>query len=166
MKKYVIAIILAWLAIVVAMVGYNEYTIRTGTEVLLKTEPVDPRDLLRGDYVILRYDISTIDAPSIKKEPGYGKDVYVILEEKDGYANYKRTSLTKPSGNELFIKGKTTYTSGKSLRVRYGIESYFVPEGKGKEIERLDSDELSVKVSIDRTGRAIIKDLVIHKENK
>ena len=30
----------------------------SGQEVVLQTVPVDPRDLLRGDYVILRYDIS------------------------------------------------------------------------------------------------------------
>jgi hypothetical protein len=32
--------------------------LRDGREVLLKVEPVDPRDLLRGDYVILNYEIS------------------------------------------------------------------------------------------------------------
>ena len=32
----------------------------SGTEVLLKTAPVDPRDLLRGDYVALSYDISRV----------------------------------------------------------------------------------------------------------
>jgi uncharacterized membrane-anchored protein len=45
--------------------------------------------------------------------------------------------------------------------VNWGIESYFVPEGKGMEIEK-DIRDVSVKVSIDRTCRALIKELYIN----
>lgn len=52
-----------------AILGYmiegRASILRSGTEVLLKTAPVDPRDLLRGDYVILTYDISTISTTSV-----------------------------------------------------------------------------------------------------
>jgi uncharacterized membrane-anchored protein len=34
--------------------------LREGREVLLKVEPVDPRDLLRGDYVRLGYEAGTV----------------------------------------------------------------------------------------------------------
>ncbi len=48
--------------------------LRSGAEVLLKTAPVDPRHFLRGDYVVLNYDISSIPFQSISgpipKEPG------------------------------------------------------------------------------------------------
>ena len=36
--------------------------LRNGAEALLKVEPIDPRDLLRGDYVRLGYEISRIPA--------------------------------------------------------------------------------------------------------
>ena len=39
--------------------------LRSGTEVLLRIQPVDQRDLLRGDYVSLRYDIDRIPATII-----------------------------------------------------------------------------------------------------
>lgn len=164
MKKYVIAIIAIWLVIIAFMVGSNEYTLITGREVLLKTAPVDPRDLFRGDYVILNYDINRVKYPG--KHFKRGETVYVLLKEKDGYAEAKYITANKPEKNQLFITGKVKYASSSTVQLDYGIENYFVPEGEGKKIERLRGKELSVKVSIDKNGRAKIKELVIHKEEK
>jgi uncharacterized membrane-anchored protein len=33
------------------MVGIKQYTLSTGTPIVLKTEPIDPRSLFQGDYV-------------------------------------------------------------------------------------------------------------------
>lgn len=49
------------------MVESRASILRNGKEVLLKTVPVDPRDLLRGDYVILSYDISWLP-PALFKD--------------------------------------------------------------------------------------------------
>lgn len=61
--------------------------LRDGVEVRLATAPVDPRDIFRGDYVILTYDISRlpldrlgVDDPESYRE---GETVYVGLEERD-----------------------------------------------------------------------------------
>ena len=46
--------------------------------------------------------------------------------------------------------------------VRYGIESYFVPEGKGLELERMVQDrKLAAVVAVDRHGKSAIKGLMI-----
>ena len=47
------------------MIASRAAILRSGMEVLLKTAPVDPRDLLRGDYVILSYDISSVPGESL-----------------------------------------------------------------------------------------------------
>ena len=47
-------------AFIAAMVLDRAGVLREGTEVTLQTRPVDPRDFLRGDYVQLRYDISSV----------------------------------------------------------------------------------------------------------
>ena len=53
MKKNVFLYIgLFWLVLILGFVAYKEMTLQTGEEVVLKTVPVDPRDLFRGDYVI------------------------------------------------------------------------------------------------------------------
>ncbi len=38
---------------VVAFIGREELFLRTGTEILVESRPVDPRDPLRGDFIIL-----------------------------------------------------------------------------------------------------------------
>ncbi len=43
--------------------------LRDGREITLKVEPVDPRDLLRGDYVSLCYEISRIPVSQITNLP-------------------------------------------------------------------------------------------------
>ena len=48
-----------------------------------------------------------------------------------------------------------------SHRVRYGIERYYVPEGKGGDLENLARDKkLAVVVAVDKGGNAAIKGLV------
>jgi uncharacterized membrane-anchored protein len=46
------------------------------------------------------------------------------------------------------------------LAVTYGLESYFVPEGKGRLIERSERPVV-VEVSVDRDGRAVIRRLLV-----
>ena len=60
-KKFFYLVVVFWLLIFSAFIAYKEYTLQTGKEVLLKTVPVDPRDLFRGDYVTLRYEIGTLN---------------------------------------------------------------------------------------------------------
>jgi uncharacterized membrane-anchored protein len=46
--------------------------------------------------------------------------------------------------------------------VRYGIESFFVPEGTGRELEALVREKkLSALVAVDGDGNAGIKGLVV-----
>ena len=47
--------------------------LREGREVTLQTRPVDPRDFLRGDYVVLSYDISSVPAGALKDTPSSGE---------------------------------------------------------------------------------------------
>jgi len=155
-KKLFIGIGIFWLVILVGFIGVKEYTLKTGTEVLLKLRPVDPRDLFRGDYVILRYDISTV---SVNNSDQFRVDdtVYTYLNLISGAAHYQ--SLSKVPRNGLFIKGKVNWVGSSTVGVTYGIESYFVPEGEGRVIER-DRSEMFAKVVIDKSGKAVIKSIV------
>lgn len=154
-----------WLIIILVFIASKEFTLRTGKEVLLKTVPVDPRDLFRGDYVILRYEISRLDLNNLTTDYinyEIGDKVYVVLEKEDGYGVASKIFKNSPKGEELFLKGAVKNVRDKSLSIEYGIESYFVPEGKGREIEGFrERKKLDVKVSIDRFGNSAIKSLLI-----
>jgi Uncharacterized membrane-anchored protein len=181
-KKILYLTVVFWLLIFSGFITYKEYTLRTGTKVMLKTLPVDPRDLFRGDYVTLNYEISTLDMEKLQADDSYfynDEPVYLTLELKNGYGIPKEIYAAPPE-DELYIKGKVsdiiynweTDESGntieeaaiKELRVDYGIESYFVPEGRGMEIEtaqRTGKTEVDAKVVIDKYGNAVVKNLLI-----
>jgi len=162
-KKIFIFLAVFWLMIIGGFIAIKEYTLRTGEEVLLKTIPVDPRDLFRGDYVILRYDISTIDTGSIQSDKGEfkkGDRVYLSLGDDGKYAIAKALYVEAPKEG-LYIKGTVRNVRGTRLSIEYGIESYFVPEGEGKRIERQIGRTVEVKASISKSGHAVIKALLI-----
>ncbi len=162
-KKIFILLGIFWLVIIGGFIGYKEYTLRTGQEVLLKTTPVDPRDLFRGDYVVLRYDISNLNSESVALERNDFKSddkVYVRLDTREKYA-VATNVFAQPPSEGLFIKGTLKDVGGNRFNVEYGIESYFVPEGKGKDIERQLGRNVDVRVVIDKSGNAVIKSLLI-----
>jgi uncharacterized membrane-anchored protein len=130
--------------------------------VLLKVEPVDPRDLMRGDYVILGYEISRVPPGTFlggsSARERAGRTVYVMLEpDEDGRHYHGVGVVEEPPANGPFIRG-TLEASG---RIVFGIESYFVQEGKGKEYEQAVRDRrLSAEVALSRDGRAALRRLV------
>lgn len=163
-KKVFIGIILFWVVILGGFIGMKEWTLRTGTEVLLTMRPVDPRDLFRGDYVILSYDISRIDTPATVDAEQPTGPVYVSLSVDDeGIAHAAGVSLTPPSEG-LFIAGTMMRAWNNQVTVEYGIESFFVPEGKGREIE-LKISQMHAKVMIGKSGKAVLKGLVYQGED-
>jgi uncharacterized membrane-anchored protein len=158
------------------MVGDRVYILRTGTEVILKTRAVDPRDLLRGDYVTLNYDISSVQTGALKDTPSKGKGsaVYVKLaKDTDGF--YKAVSAhTEPvplAPGEALIRGFVSYgvdcgavrkSFCDGISLNYGLESFFVPQGEGREIEKARNDgKLTVIAAVTRSGKAAIKRLLI-----
>jgi len=164
-KQLFLIIGVFWLIVLGGFILTKEFVMQTGKEVLLKTVPVDPRDLFRGDYVVLRYDISRIDRTAFASNLGsikFGDTLYVNIElDKDKVAHLVRVSKTLPRDGTLFLKGKVISKNSRNITIEYGIESYFVPEGKGLDIERNRGD-IYAKVVIDMYGRAIIKSLVLN----
>ena len=132
----------------------NEYTLQTGEEVFLKIIPVDPRDILRGDYIILRYEIQEnekIKKFIVDKNLSNGDEIYLILEKDKNKNGYLKTiSLIKPK-NKLFIKAEIKNKND----IYFGIDKYFVPEKKG----RINQENLKVLVSVDKYGYVKIKNL-------
>jgi uncharacterized membrane-anchored protein len=168
---------LAQTAILGTMIEGRASILRSGTEVLLKTAPVDPRDLLRGDYVILSYDISTIPAALIKgakPEAGSWTPVQVrIAPGADGFWTVTEASFEplpqQPGSVVLRSQPVEAYdwqwAEGGTLFVSYGIERYYVPEGEGKPIEDGRNDRrVSVAARVSDDGVAQIRALMLDGE--
>ncbi len=120
---------------------------------ILATQPVDPFDFFRGQYITIRYEINSI--PSI---PGamVGNTVYVTLQEDENHtARFVSGSLEKPSADVLFIQGDITYLTGDRMEVSYGIEQYFFERGAS-----FPQRGLTVKIKLSKSGRAGISELL------
>ena len=237
MRLKFIILVLIQIILLTGIIGYREYWISAGERILLKTVPVDPRDIFRGDYVQLTYEISNIDLDSIGIKDSFRRNekAYVVLEQ-DTENTYKAISVNKtmPDGKR-FIQGRVRYetqvshwdvtlkedngnlrniaprwffgfkkgdriifcidqtdnviqfykdampdygcpagstitgivedvkeTKSRQLNVEYGIESYFVEEGKGRAIESArNARKVTVEVSIRKDGKGIISALLI-----
>ncbi|MDR3255897.1 MAG: GDYXXLXY domain-containing protein [Synergistaceae bacterium] len=115
-----------------------------GERVLLETEPVDPRDFLRGDYVMLDYKISDVDKniplKSLKSLEGYEGTIEVcvsLARDADGIGTVSAISVSRPSDG-LYLKGFLDYSDyswRSSYSIEYGLGVYYVPEGTGRDLE-------------------------------
>ena len=174
--------ILFWLTvglqiiIVVAVFGFSYLEGALGQNVLLKlAAPRDPLSLFQGHYLILNYEISTLEmknlAPS-KEVFDYRDEIFVGLEEKNGYWQAVSLSETKPRGG-VFIKGKVVYpafTPGGAITAWYGIEKYFIPEKDWQETESalrqaVSSGDVFIEVSISPfSHKGSVKKIFINNE--
>ena len=168
-------IVAAQIFVLVFMIAKQEHLLATGAKVLLKCEPIDPRSLFSGDYVRLNYEISTIEPEIIEKSKLMyrllkdndnieGKDIYVGLrlkaDDRHFYADAAADNIDELRQDyEHIIRGKVSYSS-RGIRVRYGVETYFVPQGEGKEIEK-NLKNVSVEVSLSDSGDSAISKLFI-----
>ena len=111
-----LAAILILGGLILLLVESRARILRAGTEVRLATAPVDPRDLFRGDYVILNYKISTLDPATLDGEKALTRNqiVYVRLGPgADGFAEAKGIYLSKPapvSGESLMVLAERSNT--------------------------------------------------------
>jgi len=173
--KFILAIVLQIL-IIFGIIIFKMIVLTGGTEVLLKIEPVDPRDPFRGDYVTFRYDISNLDFYLFSnKQIKNGDTVYVILQKDKKYWTAQTVQKTKPTAeNQIFIKGKVVSGGSMSqaetfshqrfsrpdLHVIYGIEEYYIPEGKARGFSFWNK-EVVAKVSVDENGNAVLKQIYV-----
>jgi len=172
MKKYqkilLPILVAAQIMALISMIAKQENIIKSGEKVLLKCEPVDPRSLFSGDYVILNYTISSIDQKSVKMygEGDYKKHdyIYVALQKNSKTGVHDAAAV---SGNiddlkkdySTVIKGRVKNSWGL-LNIKYGVESYFVPQGEGLVIEK-DLENTTVEVSVTDKGESAITRLFI-----
>ena len=156
--------------------------LRDGRAIVLDAEPADPQALFRGDHVILTYPISTLDTDQLGGDDEFDMhdEIYVALTPGPDRTWLPRSiHRTKPRNapdNTVFLRGTVTSRLGRpaarsgescdtdcpALSVKYGIESYFVPEGEGRRLEDLrGSRRIQVAARVAASGETAIAGLAI-----
>jgi len=129
-------------------VFHKEQTLESGQLILLELIPVDPRSLMQGDYMTLRYRISSdINRSEI---PNRGYIILTLDENSVGQKIRVQKDVTPLNNGEQLLK----YYFGKR-RPSIGAESYFFQEGKGEKYEKAKYGGIMV----DENGKGILVDL-------
>ena len=154
---------LIWLVVIlmVSFVTYNgvknEVALQSGKEIRLALAPIDPRSVLQGDYVMLRYDISTL--PEATELPANKKIKVVLSPTSKGtyeYGGYYKIEGNwnkpyEPSDDDIVVNG-LIYSDHD---VQYGIESFFISEGTGQVFE----DKTMAIIKVSENGNALLVEL-------
>ncbi|MDX8434056.1 GDYXXLXY domain-containing protein [Mesorhizobium abyssinicae] len=150
--------------------------LRDGKQVLLKVEPIDPRDLLRGDYIFLGYEISRIPVKLIANIPAdklVSDDTSIVVRLKKGADGYWQPTTAwfgaapaPAAADEADIVGHINdgwglREEGASITPDYGIERFYLPEGEGMAIQNdMRVRPFAVRVAIAADGTPQIKALM------
>jgi uncharacterized membrane-anchored protein len=176
-------LVISALVLALVQIGFLSWIIagraailRNGKEVLLKIEPVDPRDLLRGDYIILGYEISRIPVKMIANIPAEkfsSDDTSIVVRLKKGADGYWTPTtawfgkaLTPAAADEADISGHVAEGwdlrgEGMTIAPDYGIERFYLPEGQGMAIQNdMRVRPFGIRLALSGDGTAQIKALV------
>lgn len=163
-------LVLAWMA------GEREWIFRTGQPAYLRTAPIDPRDLFRGDFVRLQYEINSVRREDLEaglSSPGAERKRHEVVYTRlrpagEGLYEAAGTSARRPEGG-LFLRGRTEdswrmgWRGGGHFLVKYGIEQLFVEQGSGRDIEKRRGRRgelqvpMEVEVAVSPSGTAVIR---------
>ena len=173
-RLFIVLCIAAQILVLGVMAGKREFILATGERIFLRTAPIDPRDPFRGDFVRLRYDISTVapgkmrgGLPEHAKEKGY--PVYAKLTMgADNLYSLDYLSDEEP-GEGIFLRGRLRHDwrltrGGNAVAVNYGIEQLFVEQGSGRAIEQRWGTRnslqvpMEVEVAVSAGGTPVIRD--------
>ena len=146
------ALLILWLAVVAGVLGYlvwqKEQTVAQGRLVLLELAPRDPRSLMQGDYMVLRYSL----AQEMENQPEKlaQKGLLVLKLDERGVGKGLRLHQGEALGpdEQLLI-----YRDRQGLRI--GAESFFFQEGDAALYENGRYGELKV----DAEGNSVLTGL-------
>lgn len=147
--------------------------LKTGKEIVLPIVPVDPRSLFRGDYVRIDFPVTMVSSDLFPKDakPRKAGPVFVTVQRDGESWKPVAVSETRPTvkPDQMVMQGRLAHNwwpgpgrTPHQVRINYGLERYYVQEGKGLELENAARDKkLAVVVAVDGKGRSAIKGLII-----
>ncbi len=160
--------------VLVGWVVSLEWAVARGATIRVAVAQRDPRDLLRGDYVWLQFAFSEIppSAFAAPARPNADDRVWVALAPHEGVWELTGASLTREAlpltpGARILV-GRVDYplvqvpepTGGRpqAVHVVYGIERYYVPEGKGTPPR---GQKLEAELALTADGRPFLRRLFV-----
>lgn len=134
------AVALSVLIFVNYLVFQREKLAATGKVVLLELAPVDPRSLIQGDYMQLRYALSQ----EVENHADTGRGFVVVRLDENNVAHYVKiyAPTTALAEDEVLLPYRR-----EAFDVRVGPKSFFFQEGHAEYYEEAKYGELRVSDS-------------------
>ena len=165
MSKYATWLVLAGLVLVVGAANYTirdrQQVVDTGQPILLELRPVDPRSLMQGDYMTLRYAEKLFPNQSARGTLSR-RGAFIVKLDADNVAKYSRLDDGTPLAmNEVRLKYKLLDERGS---IRLGAESFFFEEGQADVyngarfgVLHVDASGNSVLVGLADEGKVLLQ---------
>tara|TARA_R110001592_G_scaffold337854_3_gene624642 strand:- start:98 stop:604 length:507 start_codon:yes stop_codon:yes gene_type:complete len=143
--KIVIGMLLVILAVMNFSIFSKEQHLKLGDTVYLKLAPVDPRSLMQGDYMALRFDVANqlsdtlqLLANETSTSTHDGQIVVRIDENKVGtfQSIYQGQALQE---NELLLNYRVRYDE-----IKFATNAFFFEEGTAERYEKARYGEFKV----------------------
>ncbi len=130
---------------------HKESILKSGKSIYLKLVPVDPRSLMQGDYMALRFEVARNIQEALKKYPN-SQNLAVLKVDKRGIGKFEAIYFNQPlKADEVLIRFKRA-----KYRVKLSTDSYFFKEGEAK---RYQNAKYGVFKLNPKTGEAILTSL-------
>lgn len=153
------------------IVAHAALPLWTGTEIQVRTLPVDPRSLFRGNYALLRYDFSRVPVSMIPGAENLRHDdlVYVSLRQGSSGLHEMEAVLLQEPQSGIFLRGRVRSTvtnrmrpnrQADEIRLEFGIEAFFAPKEEALRLERELRQSGTAVLMVAGNGRAALKDVV------
>ena len=114
----------------------KERLLRDGKVVYLELAPVDPRSLMQGDYMALRFKL----AESVPARDAASDGHVVAALDARGIATYRRIHDGKPvEANEVLLRYRL-----RNSQLKFATNAFFFEEGSGARYEQARYGELRV----------------------
>ncbi len=155
MKARVIVLAVSTAVVIAVLAGIviqKERLLARGDRVFMKLAPVDPRSLIQGDYMALRYALSIDLAGKLvtqKGVPWRRSGLAAIEVDADGIATKVRPWS---EGDTLAPGERLLRYKNVDGQIRFGAESFFFQEGRASAFEKAAYGELAV----DGSGSSVL----------
>lgn len=118
-------------------IAARERHLAEGRVVLLELAPVDPRSLMQGDYMALRFKVEN-DAFGASRVQDLQDGRIVVKLDARGVGSYQRRDRGEPLGDgELALRYRV-----RGDRVKFATNAFFFQEGTAKQYETARYGEL------------------------
>ena len=131
MRKYMVLIIgLFILGAINVSIWHKEQLLANGKTVFLALAPVDPRSLMQGDYMALRFELERDIAPQLTHDKTQNDDGYVVVNiNAQGVGEFAQLQDNLPDAvNSQQVAMRYRVREGK---IKFATDAFFFEEGQG-----------------------------------